>query len=240
MSLSKEERLLLSELPRQQYIRERVFRNIPTAHPSKNLFWPAILTNREASILDQVANIGSSIDHNKPQKDRLFQYGYNEDTSFCFDAVIISNTRFSDGKPVWYGSDDLDTSKAEVIFHLKRQALKELGRDVEEYYLDFERVVFEGRISFDGVDLTHKTAAIPGLLENGPPYPSCSVAGGILRALGSEGLIFASVRRVGGINYAIFERQCVSSSRATCYFSVRIFKDGRIEVCGEEYVDSTR
>lgn len=239
MNLSKEEHQLLSCLPRQQYILEKVIRNIPTAHPSKELFFPGKITKREASILDHFANLGSFIDHSEPQKNRPYQYGDNENTTFCFDVVDVPLTRFSNGKPVWYGSADLETSKAEVIFHLKRQALKELAGTADEIFIDFERVVFEGQVDFNGVDLSTQVYVFPGLIENGPPYPYCSAVVNFLNGQGCEGLIFASVRRSGGINYGIFERNCIKFSKATCYFSVRIFKDGLIEVCGELYIELT-
>jgi hypothetical protein len=213
------------------------WRSIPTAHPQKDLFYPDKLSPEEQELATALADQTSAINLNAPYKDRWYQYGDVERTEFCFHAVKIPASRFSDGSyPVWYAAESQDASISEVLFHLRRQAIKELSGDGSQC-IYFERALCKAEVKLDkGIDLRplrEKRADL--VFERGPPYPACNAFGRRVRAF-SEGIMTMSNRHRNAECVAVFIPKAIIRSVVKRYWNTKISGAGEIIFMDTEVV----
>ena len=210
---------------------EPVWRNLPTCHPTKDLYYPEHFGARETAILQAFANLDSGIDHDAAPKDRWFEYGKPEDLARLFDRSVFHESRFSDGTfPVWYGSDSQECSRAETIFHVLRQVSKDRPPNSTKP-IRCERVMYRATISCqNAVDLVPHVDRFPALLEDGPPYSYCPKVGAWARNQKVDGIKTLSKRHDKGACYAVIEREAIVESRPSSYFSVIVEGNGEWSV----------
>jgi len=218
-----------------------LWRSIPTCHPRKIIFYENQLTEKEEGYIQDLANLGSGIEHAYTEpKDRWHQYGQNEDLSFCFEAVDLKVSRFSvDARDlaVWYGATSQEASKAEVIYHLRRQAKLELSMTKNENTIIFERAFCKADIELTrALDVRKEAQSAESLLrENEPPYPFCNALGKDAKEKGFDGVVSLSIRLPDDENWAVFSKKSVKSSVVKAYWDANITKEDEVFVCGEKW-----
>lgn len=209
-------------------------RSIPTANPTKSLFYESDLTETEQAFAAALADQSSGIDHESDKRNRWYEYGDLEKTEFCFDQVVIPESRFTDGSfPVWYGASSHEASKAEVIFHLNRQAQKELEHCTSESSVRFERAVCKATIKLSAAADIRPTVEESMLFEDGPPYPNSNAFSKTTMEEGYTGIVTKSRRFKNADCYAAFRKTEILKSKVICFWDVQISAD-EIKVCNDE------
>ena len=222
---------VLAKCSRAPLDHQSLWRSIPTAFPTKILYYADQLDKDEIEFAGALADGTSAIEHQSNSKDRWYDYGDNEHLEFCFNEVNIPSSRFTDGGfPVWYGADSQEASKAEVMHHLARQAQVELKGTKEENAIEFQRVFCQAHVNLKmSLDLREYAKILhQGVLESGPPYPFCNKIAEVSFQRGDEGIITLSRRYKNAECWAVFKRDAIVQSRAKAYWSVTIDRDGYI------------
>lgn len=116
-------------------------------------------------------------------------------------------SRFSDGNwPVFYGALDLETSEAEIVYHLEAgqmQAALSAGGPV--YFSQFH-CTFDGR----ALDLRPKLTEWPWLVDSNTKNARCQALGREAHEKDIDGFLAPSVRNSGGTNVPVFAREMLS------------------------------
>lgn len=157
----------------------------------------------------------------QPIIDRPFEEAtYNEAIKYPF--AHWTQSRYSDGSyGVWYGTDSLETSIHETVYHWRRQLLEDVGWDEREGIM-MERKVYLVRCDAALFDFFPKLKAFPDLVNREPNgYRFTQQLGRRMHHDGHPGLISRSARCAGKI-HAIFNAQVLSKPRQKCYLTYRL------------------
>ena len=154
----------------------------------------------------------------QPIIDRPFEEAtYLAAIAFPFDHW--SSSRFSRGHyGVWYGSDTLETTIHETVYHWRNGLLADAG------WSDIQGVVVERRVHLVQcqaalIDLTGRRDNWPGLIDAGHDF--CQQLGDRIHRTGHPG-VWTPSARCDGENAAIFTAKVLSRPRHHCYLSYRI------------------
>ena len=136
-----------------------------------------------------------------PVEDRLFG-PCTTPIMAAFTHLNPEGSRFSDGSyGVYYAAKSIDTAIAETIFHRER-----FLRATKEPPIEIDMRSYASDINDQFVDIRGQKAARPALYDPDPDrYGPAQSFGGTLRAEGSNGIVYASVRDPGGECIAIFK-----------------------------------
>lgn len=130
------------------------------------------------------------------------------------------SSRFSDGSyGVWYGSESVETTVYESVFHWYKGLLSDAGFDragvIAErkvYKVACAAALLDFRKLVDAhTDLRHRT-----------DYTFCQSVGSRIHREGHPGLLMQSVRRPQGENMAIFNPNILSNPRDYCQLRYRL------------------
>ena len=126
----------------------------------------------------------------------------------AFTHLNPSGSRFSDGAyGVFYAANNLATSIAETRYHreqfLNATSQPRMELDMRVYLVDLDG---------DLHDLRGQHAAQPLVYED-DNYAAAQHLGRTLRAAGSNGIVYHSVRRTGGECAAVFRPRLLSNTR---------------------------
>jgi len=141
-----------------------------------------------------------------PSEERLFGPG-STPIMAAFTHPNPLGSRFSDGSyGVYYAARDLETAIDEVAFHLGRfyRATGEgaLHADLRTYYADAAGLLH---------DIRELRDQLPGIFD-AQSYAESQQLGRRLRAEGSAGIAYRSVRRKGGECLAIFRPKVLKAA----------------------------
>lgn len=144
---------------------------------------------------------------------RELAFGHPNDSfvNAAFTHVRPGGNRFNDGsRGAWYCGFDVETSLGEVSYHLTRE-LDAINR--YDNITDYAEMIADFIGPFH--DLTRPSMAMrPCLGEDvAQAYPSGQALARHLRQLGSNGLIYPSVRYPGGVCLAAFNPSLVQNLR---------------------------
>ncbi len=140
-----------------------------------------------------------------------------------FTHVHPDGSRFSNGDyGVLYIADTMETAIAEVEYHQGRY----FG-NVED--LKFDRLVFRGLSCVFTGDVIHDATGLPAThaLHHPTDYTASRVLGAELRAGGSEGVQYWSVRNAGAMCWGLFTPKHVQSVVQTAHYEF-ILRNGKI------------
>ncbi|OEY65063.1 RES family NAD+ phosphorylase [Marinobacter sp. X15-166B] len=140
-----------------------------------------------------------------------------------FTHVSPDGSRFSNGAyGMLYIADTMDTAVAEVEYH----QVSYLGK-VEG--LKFDRLVFRGLACSFGGEFIHDATTLPvsHAIYHPTDYTASRALGGQLRADGSEGLQYWSVRNPGATCWGLFTPKNVQSVVQTAHYEF-ILREGGI------------
>lgn len=202
------------DLPKRTRIRWKpCFRIIPSRFPPIQLFERVTDANDLEAIIalesmtnprlrDEVGEIRLV-----PPEERISGPG----TSVIMAAFTHLNpegSRFTDGSfGVFYAAGDLDTAIAETVYHAER-----FMRRTHEAPLELDRRVY--LVDLDAVlsDIRGEQASRPLVYDSGN-YAVGQHLAATLRASGSNGVAYSSVRKAGGDCAAIFRPKCLANCR---------------------------
>ncbi|HCN71268.1 MAG TPA: hypothetical protein DIS96_05955 [Pusillimonas sp.] len=143
---------------------------------------------------------------------------------FPFDH--IGQSRFSAGKfGVWYGSESLETTVYETVYHWQNTFLADAGLE-QANDVTIERRVHNVRCDAALVNLVPIIASWPQLTAN--DYDDCQLLGAKLHRQGHPG-IWTRSARCDGTNAAVFTPGVLSNPRDYCYLTYHRI-DGRVDV----------
>lgn len=208
-------------------LRQDLYRNVVSLRQSMDLFddLSGEPEDWQAAINMELAFKPPYYESAQPIINRPF-----EEAAF-FDAIQfpfnhLGESRFSRGVfGVWYGSEDLETTIYETVYHWRHSFLADAG------YQDIEGVAVERR-----VHLVHCDAALINLHPvigewpelRGDSYAPCQMLGERLHHQGHPGLWTISARSCGS-NAAVFTPQVLSNPRIHCYLTYQL-EGGRVSV----------
>lgn len=160
--------------------------------------------------------------------DRPFEEAtYNEAIQYPFNHWSCS--RYSDGSfGVWYGTDTLETSIYETVYHWHRRFLEDAGWQARSGIIG-ERKVYLVRCDAALLNFIPKLDTFPALRDASSVYHFTHQVGARINHDGHPGLVSRSARCEGDI-YAIFNAKVLSNPRNICYLSYHLREGGRVTV----------
>ena len=132
-------------------------------------------------------------------------------------------SRFSDGTyGVWYGSDSVETTVYESVYHWYKGLLCDAGFDRQEVIA--ERKVYWVACGAALLDLRAASNEYPDLLHPSD-YSFCQSVGVRIHREGHPGLLTPSVRRSAGENVVVFNPGVLSNPRLNGQLTYRLEGD---------------
>lgn len=129
-------------------------------------------------------------------------------------------SRFSDGTyGVWYGSDSVETTVYESVYHWYKGLLCDAGFDRQEVIAD--RKVYWVACGAALLDLRAASNEYPDLLHPSD-YSFCQSVGARIHREGHPGLLTPSVRRSAGENVVVFNPGVLSNPRLNGQLTYRL------------------
>jgi len=194
-----------------------LYRNIVSLRVTENLFDDLSNDHEDwqtAIELEQQTQ-PSSYTSSTPVIDRPFEEAvWNEAIGFPFKEWFRS--RYSDGSfGVLYGSDTLETTIFETVYHWRNRLLADAG--FTEPGIRIERRVHLVRCDAALIDLRGLVNQHP-LLVDGSDYTLTQQVGGRLHREGHPGLVTMSARCTGNV-YGILNSAVLSNPRPNCYLT---------------------
>ena len=208
-------------------LNQDLLRNIVSLRVSQDLFDDLSdePSDWQAAINLELAFKPAQFESPQPVIDRPF-----EDAAFVaaiqFPFDHWSQSRFSRGQfGVWYGSEKLETTVHETVYHWRNGLLADAGW-AEREGVSVERRVYQVYCAGALIDLQPKADSWPELRAN--DYSACQALGERLHREGHPGLWTPSAR-CGGMNAAVFRAALLSNPRALCYLTYRL-EGGAVKV----------
>ncbi|TCD14126.1 RES family NAD+ phosphorylase [Oricola cellulosilytica] len=199
----------MSEIPLAAFDEKNTHRLIAQAYADEPAVAPladdaaeiAILTALEARTSGRLMAERGELDEVTPGELLTPDFGYGH--SFVNAALVYTRAggnRFNgEGRGAWYAGLEIETSLAEIAFHLDREIRNAGGTDNRSRYVQLIAHV-EGWMA----DL-HREPGHP-CLDPDPAkgYPEGQKVAREVRARGGHGIAYPSVRRAGGNCVAVF------------------------------------
>ncbi len=143
-------------------------------------------------------------------------------------------SRFCDGSfGIWYGSDRVETTVHETVYHWRNGFLADAGFDVQvsqgvRESITGERKVYWVRCDAALVDLRTKVGKYPDLIHP-TRYRLTQAVGARLHHEGHPGLVSRSAR-CDGDNYGVLNPSLLSAPHSCCALTYRLTREGvRVE-----------
>jgi hypothetical protein len=197
------------DLPDLLPVELEAFRNIATCLPSQSLFDDLTDDPESTSVFQAWDNETSGINHQQPQRERVFQYGDVESSLACFDVENWGLGRFGDGESygVWYGASDertsiIETLRFQVIFN--RPVIQATGKTIR-----IDRRMFRARLQSDRAMDFMSTLDKHPLLTHETEYGYCHELGRYAVENKVDIFITPSVRNPGGKCYPVFNPEAI-------------------------------
>lgn len=202
-------------------VRQDLYRNVVTLRQSEDVF-----DDLSDEPEDWKAAIGLEMvfkpqyyQSAQPVIDRPFEEAALRDAiQFPFDH--LGESRFSRGHfGVWYGSDSMDATIHETVYHWRNGFLADAS------YNDIEGVSVERRVHLVRCDaalinLLPQSEGWPELVSD--DYSSCQMLGETIHKQGYPGVWTPSARLRGATTAAVFTPRVLSDPRVHCYLTYRL------------------
>jgi hypothetical protein len=129
-----------------------------------------------------------------------------------FTHLSPQGTRFTDGSfGAYYAGESIDTAIAETRYHAEN-----FLRATGEAPTELERRCYVADVACDLHDIRTRRADMPDIYDP-VSYAASQKVGSALRAAGSNGIAFESVRRAGGECIAVFRPRLVQNVRQSVH-----------------------
>lgn len=145
------------------------------------------------------------------------------DEAIGFPFREWSRSRYSDGSfGVWYGSNSIDTTIHETVYHWRNSLLADAGFTAAG--IKIERRVHLVRCDAALIDLRGSVTQYP-MLVSANDYTITQQIGGRLHREGHPGLVTVSARCPGDV-YAVLNPAVLSNPRSNCYLTYTTTDNG--------------
>ena len=121
----------------------------------------------------------------------------------------------------WYASVDIKTAAAEVGHHLRRETVARRIPALTRTYR-----AYSARLDGNYVDIRGRQSMMPELYAP-DDYKASQVFGESLRKNGETGLLFDSVRFVGGLNAAVFRPTAILDVTQADHFEISVAAEAK-------------
>ena len=200
-------------IDKQRIVWEPCWRIVPSRFPPIDLFeriadpadWEALIALESLTndrIRDEVGNIALV-----PVEERVSGPGASVIMA-AFTHPNPDGSRFSDGSyGVFYAGADLETAIAETKHHRAK-----FMRATSQPRMELDMRVYAVELDGELHDIRGRQAEWP-LVYDPDDYSAGQALGARLRADGSAGIVYDSVRHAGGMCAAVFRPRCLASPR---------------------------
>lgn len=161
-----------------------------------------------------------------PQTEWIFGRANSSIVMAAFLHAPPTGARFN-GRDLgaWYASADIKTAVAEVGHHLRREAVARRVPTMSRTYR-----VYSARLDGNYVDIRSRQSMMPELYAP-DDYQASQAFGEGLRKAGETGLLYHSVRFIGGVNAAVFRPTAILDVTQADHFEISVAAEARrIEV----------
>ena len=124
----------------------------------------------------------------------------------------------------WYAATSIETAVAEVSHHLRREAA---NAGMPEFRGEYR--TYKARIDGEMIDIRGADASHPGLYSKAS-YTDSQAFGEATRAAGETGIIFDSVRHVGGTNVVAYRPKRILDVTQADHYELLVPVVGKIVV----------
>jgi hypothetical protein len=196
-------------------------RLIPSRFPPIGLFDTVTTTADMEAVLELVGWTNDRLVGERlallPQSEWVFGRPDAGITMAAFLHVAPGGMRFNRGDlGAWYAAAEVTTSITEVAHHLRRETvatgLATMSRTYRCYWAD---------LAGDYVDLRGKEKSIPGVLAAGS-YVEGQRYGESVRAAGDAGILYASVRKAGGLDIVAYRPSFIQNVMQAEHFEISV------------------
>jgi len=122
----------------------------------------------------------------------------------------------------WYAAFDRRTAIAEVAHHLRREAI-----NMRVPSLTLQYRTYSAQLAGEYHDIRGQRAAHPDLYSP-DSYAASQAFGEKIRASGSDGILYDSVRHVGGTNVVAFHPQNIKNVVMSTHYEVMVPVRGKV------------
>jgi hypothetical protein len=206
------------------------FRLIPSRFPPIGLFDSVATAADLAAVMELVGWTNDRLVKERidrlPQAEWVYGRPNASVVMAAFLHVAPTGMRFNGAElGAWYAAADLTTAAAEVGHHLRRETFARQLPEIRRIYR-----TYVARIDGDYVDLRGERTARPELYDPGS-YAASQAFGEKVRASGSDGILYESVRLRTGTNVAAYRPTKIQDILQTDHFEISVYPDRRrIEV----------
>lgn len=160
-----------------------------------------------------------------PRADWVFGRANASIVMAAFLHAAPAGLRFSGGDlGAWYGAFALNTAIAEVAHHLRRETVAAGLPEMRSQYR-----AYLAQLQGDYVDIRGMATAQPGLYA-ASDYRSGQYFGETARAAGETGLLYDSVRHMGGANVVCYRPRAIQNVRQAGHYEITVRPAGKILV----------
>jgi hypothetical protein len=200
---------------------EPTYRLVPSKFPPIGLFDTVATASDMEAVLDLVGWTNDRLVAERvsllPQSEWLFGRPNSSVVMAAFLHVAPGGLRFNGADlGAWYAAAETVTAIAEVAHHLRREAvatgLPAMSRTYRSYLADLAGTY---------VDLRGRETEIPELFATNS-YAEAQCFGKAVRASDKAGILYASVRRAGGLNVVGYRPSLILNVRQGEHFEVTV------------------
>lgn len=206
------------------------YRLIPSRYPPIEVF----ATVATAADLESAIELAGWTDdglvlsrlHRLPESEWVYGRPNASTVMAAFLHPALAGARFNGPDlGAWYASASLETAMVEVAHHLRREVI---ARQVREMHRQF--CTYTSRLRGDYLDIRGCQAALPDVYAS-DDYTAGQSMGEKVRTDGGNGIIYDSVRLLGGVNIVAYHPQNVRDVIQAEYFQIRVSAEvKRIEI----------
>jgi hypothetical protein len=200
---------------------EPTYRLVPSKFPPIGLFDTVATASDMEAVLDLVGWTNDRLVAERvsllPQSEWVFGRPNSSIVMAAFLHVAPGGLRFNGADlGAWYAAAETVTAIAEVAHHLRREAvatgLPAMSRTYRSYLADLAGTY---------VDLRARETEIPELFATNS-YAEAQCFGEAVRASDKAGILYASVRRAGGLNVVGYRPSLILNVRQGEHFEVTV------------------
>lgn len=197
------------------------YRLIPSQFPPLGLFDTVASAADLAAVRDLVGWTNDRIVAERlarlPQAEWVFGRPNASVVMAAFLHVAPAGMRFnSSDLGAWYGAAALTTAAVEVAHHLRREALARGAPTATRKFRTYTSI-----LAGDYLDIRGQQVARPEVYAS-DSYVASQVLGEAIRAAGGAGVIYDSLRHVGGINVAAHRPRNVLDVTQTDHYGLTV------------------
>lgn len=205
------------------------FRLIPSRFPPINAFETVATAADLAAVMDLAGWTNDRLVEERlrrlPSREWVFGRPNASVVMASFLHVAPGGMRFNGGDlGAWYAAASVTTAVAEVAHHLRREAVAAGAAELRRTYRTYVATI-------DGTfrDLRGQATALPDLYDP-TSYAASQTFGDGVRSSGGHGIIYDSLRHVGGVNVVAYRTHDVQDVVQADHFEISVrAADRRIE-----------